>query len=312
MNEQKYQIISDGSCDLAPGLAEKLQVTVVPFYVSFDSENYYKEMEEIPVRDFYDKMVDCNVAGMWPSTAGKKVYPKSSMPTVEDYINVFEPCVKNGIPVICICITTKFSGSMNSASNAAGILKDKYPDARITVIDSTVNTVLQGLYVIEAARMQKDGLSYDEAVSRLEEIKSTGRIIFTIGSMDYLQKGGRIGKVVGVLSSTFKIMPLIHLHDGEIFPSGIIRNRRRGLAKLIEQVREHFQSVGESPDQYSLAVGCGYDYEEAAAFRDELLQSLQEYSGVKEVPIYQIGATIGVHTGPYPLGVGLIRKYDAD
>lgn len=299
MSWKQYQIISDGSCDLPSKLAEELHIKVVPFYVSFDGETYKKEMEELPVREFYQKMVDHS-----------RVYPKSSMPSVEDYVKIFEPFLKEGIPILCICITTKFSGSMNSAVNARELLSDQYPDVPVRIIDSTVNTVLQGILVREAARMQQDGLSFEEAGEEIERIKSTGRILFTIGSMDYLKKGGRIGKVVGVLSGTFKIMPLIQLREGEIFPTGITRNRKKGLKQLIAQAGEHFEKTGERPEDYQVVVGYGYDYQEAVEFRDGLLASMQSYSGLDEISIYQIGATIGVHTGPYPLGIGLLKKYD--
>ncbi len=98
---ETYHIISDGSCDLPKELAEEKNITVVPFYVSFDDKNYLKENVEIGIRDFYQQMVD-----------RKGVYPKSSMPSTQDYVDVFTPYARDGMPVICICITTKFSGSM--------------------------------------------------------------------------------------------------------------------------------------------------------------------------------------------------------
>lgn len=104
--KEAFHIISDGSCDLPQELAEEKNITVVPFYVSFDDEHYYKENVEIGIRDFYQQMVD-----------KKGVYPKSSMPSTQDYIDVFMPYAEQGMPVICICITTKFSGSMQSAVN---------------------------------------------------------------------------------------------------------------------------------------------------------------------------------------------------
>ena len=86
------------------------------------------------------------------------VFPKSSMPSVDDFYQTFVKSAKENIPVICICITTKFSGSLQSATVAKEMVKDEYPEARITVIDSTVNTVLQGLFVLEACRMRDMGL----------------------------------------------------------------------------------------------------------------------------------------------------------
>ena len=107
---EAFHIISDGSCDLPAKLAEEKNITVVPFYVSFDEGQYLKENVDIGIRDFYQQMVD-----------RKGVYPKSSMPSVHDFEEAFLPFVKDGTPVICICITTKFSGSMPAPSSRSSI-----------------------------------------------------------------------------------------------------------------------------------------------------------------------------------------------
>lgn len=298
----EYKIVTDGSCDLPKELCEEKGITVVPFYVSFDGENYEKEIEEIPVRQFYKQMVD-----------NPKVFPKSSMPSVQDYVDAFLPIVQEEKAIICICITTKFSGSMQSALNAKELVLEQYPKARITVIDATVNTVLQGLYVLEAQKMQENGVAYDKAVEELEAIKGTGRIFFTIGSIDYLKNGGRIGKLTGLAGSLLGIRPVITLKQGEIFPSGIARSRKRSLDKVKELLLQYMKENQISSDcrEYSLAIGFGYDRQEAEQFQTEALEMLNQngYELTREqLPIYQIGATIGVHTGPYPLGFGIIHR----
>lgn len=298
--KEKYHIISDGSCDLPRELAEEKNITVVPFYVSFDDENYLKENVDIGIRDFYQQMVD-----------RKGVYPKSSMPSAQDYVEVFLPYAREGIPVICICITTKFSGSMQSALSARGIVRESCPEAEITVIDATVNTVLQGLYVLEAVALRDSGMEYKAAVARLEEIRRTGRIFFTVGDMEYLKHGGRIGKVSAVAGSVLGIRPVITLKEGEIFPSGIGRGRKRTTEKAIDLLLDYLEENGRRMERFSLCIGFGYDYQEAVEFREHTLERLQEkgYSVDKDMlPIYQIGATISVHTGPYPLGFGIIEK----
>ena len=295
---EAFHIISDGSCDLPVELAEKKNITVVPFYVSFDDEHYLKENAEIGIREFYQQMVD-----------KKGVYPKSSMPSVQDYEEVFRPYAKAGVPVVCICITTKFSGSMQSAVNAREAVLEDCPNAEITVIDATVNTVLQGLYVLEAARLRDAGVCYRDAVARLEKIKSTGRIFFTVGNMEYLKHGGRIGKVGALAGSVLDIRPVITLKKGEIFPSGIGRGRKRSTAKAIDLLLDYLKKSEIGIDCYSITVGYGYDIEEGVAYRDSVVEALRSHGyEVKEVPTYQIGATIGVHTGPYPLGIGIIEK----
>ncbi len=293
-----FHIISDGSCDLPTELTEEKNITVVPFYVSFDEGHYLKEKEEIGIREFYQQMID-----------RKGVYPKSSMPSTQDYVDVFLPCAEKGEPVICICITTKFSGSMQSAVNAREIVKEEYPDVEITVIDATVNTVLQGQYVLEAVAMRDAGFTYRDTVARLEQIKSTGRIFFTVGNMEYLKHGGRIGKVGALAGSVLDIRPVITLKKGEIYPSGIGRGRKRSTDKAKALLLDYLKDSGMGIECFSLSVGYGYDVEEGKEYRDSVIEMLRNHGyEISEIPVYQIGATIAVHTGPYPLGIGVIEK----
>lgn len=297
--QEKIQIITDGSCDLARELTKEKDIMVVPFYVSFDSETYLKEMVDLDVRKFYQQLVE-----------HPDVFPKTSMPSVDDYYQVFRPLAEKKIPMICICITTKFSGSMQSATTAKDMVLEEYPDAKITVIDSTINTVLQGLYVLEACRIRDLGYSYEKMVESLLAIRESGRIFFTIGSIDYLKHGGRIGKLMGIAGSALKIKPLITLKEGEIHNSGVVRNREKSMKKVIEMLSQYIDERHVTKDEYTINIGYGYDYEEALRFREMALPMVKEKTGIEELPISQIGATIAVHTGPYPIGFGIIKRAD--
>lgn len=309
MGKQEYKIISDGAADLETAYAKEHEIDIVPFYVSFDDKTYKKEIVEIGIRDFYQEMVD------YP-----KVFPKSSMPSVQDYMDVFEPYAKEGVPVICICITSKFSGSYNCAMTAVGQLSDTYPDSKITVIDSTFVTVLEGMFVNEAVRMRENGIPYEKCVDNLMKMRESGRILFTIGGMSYLVHGGRVGKLMGLAANTLSIRPLITMKDGEIFPSGLARSRKKSKDKVIGLIRDYFKECGESANHYTIQVGYGYDIEESAMFLDQVREALVDIcQGTQEdgqehiydhIGAYQIGATISVHTGPYPVGVGVLKKYE--
>lgn len=297
--QQKIQIVSDGSLDLPRKLTDEKDIKVVPFYVSFDSETYLKEIEELDIRDFYQNMVD-----------HPNVFPKTSMPSVDDYYRVFAPLAKEDIPTVCFCITAKFSGSLQSATTARDMVLEECPDAKITVIDATVNTVLQGLYVLEACRLRDLGWEYGRLVERMQEIRESGRIFFTIGSIDYLKAGGRIGKLMGLAGSSLKLKPIITLKEGEIYNFGITRSREKSYQKVIDLLKQYLDERNVSVGQYSFAVGYGYDYEEACRFKEMLKNLVEERLGISDISIYQIGATIGVHTGPYPLGVGIVERAD--
>ena len=227
--------------------------------------------------------------------------------SVDDFYHAFEKSAKENIPVICICITKKFSGSLQSATVAKGMIEEKYPQAKITVIDSTINTVLQGLFVLEACRLRDMGMDYEEIIEKILPIRETGRILFTVGSIDYLQHGGRIGKLAGIAAGALGIKPMITLKEGEIFSSGLARGRVRSMKKVVDMTREYLDEVNAKPGEYSFCIGYGYDYEEAVKFREMLKNLVKERLGIEKIGIYQIGATIGVHTGPYPIGIGIIK-----
>ena len=130
MKKYRSSVMVPGSLT---GTHKGKDIEVVPFYVSFDSETYQKEMVEV------------SVLGITRDGGSPDRFPKTSMPSVHDYYEVFEKYAKEQLPVICICITRKFSGSSQSATTAKDMILEEYPDAQITA-DSTVNTVLQGLY----------------------------------------------------------------------------------------------------------------------------------------------------------------------
>ncbi len=295
----EYQVISDSSCDLEADLKEKYNIEVVPFFVSFEQEKYYKEIEEIAIRDVYDKMV-----------SNPKKYPKTSLPSVQNYVDAFMPHIRAGRGVICVCITTSLSGSYNSAVNARDIICEDYPDAKIAVINSYGATVYQRLYVIEAAKMQQQGYSYEENVKILQgQMRDTARIFFTVGDLDYLQHGGRIGKLAGLAGSVLNLKPLITLEGGSIDSSGIARSRKKSMAKTIELLKSYFKENKENPVDYEYAVGYGYDMQEGIQYKKQVDEALKEMGVEKGADLVQIGATICVHTGPYAIGVGLVKRF---
>jgi DegV family protein with EDD domain len=237
------------------------------------------------------------------------VYPKTSMPTQVDFYEAFLPCAKKGEKVIYLNLTSKFSSSFQSARLAAEALMEDYPDCKIAVIDSFSATVQEGLLVTEAARMAQDGISFEEAVERLEELKMTSRIFFTTGDLSYLQKGGRIGKVLTQAASMLKIKPIIHLYEGELQAAGIARARKKSIAKFMEDAKSFF--ADKNINDYRICTGKGHDQEEYDAFHKDVEAEMKALGFTGEVESYQIGCTIGVHTGPTPIGIACIRKYDA-
>ncbi|MCT4687224.1 DegV family protein [Vallitalea sp.] len=287
----KFEIMCDSACDLPDYLVEEYDINIISFYISFDQENYLRERIDITIDEFYDKLYNN--------------FPKTSLPSVQDYINKFTPYAEEGKNLLCITLTSKFSGSYQSAVNAREIILEKYPDFNITILDSRLCTALQGLFVVEVARMKNDGLSLDEALEKIEKIIPTGRIMFTIGTLEYMQKSGRIGKVSAIAGNILNLKPLIVVRDGELYPYGTTRGRKKALKKIVSMTKEHFKKTGEDIDNYYFCIARGHHTDEAEKVADKVRDL-----GVKgDIPFYQVGSTIGTSCGPDPVGVIFIKNY---
>lgn len=295
----KFQIVSDSSCDLGREEMERLGVTMVSFYAAIGDEVYYREERDISTHQFYQMMAD-----------RPGVFPKTSMPTLEDYLQAFRPLAARGLPILCICLNAQFSGSYQTARNAAAELREELPEAEIQVLDSALATVLQGLFVQEAAALRDAGCTLDEAVEALRELPATGRIFFTTNDLEYLRHGGRIGRAAAATGTLLKVKPLIGYKDAGLVSDGIAQGRKKSLARVRELFFRHLQREGIDPEDYRLATGFGLDREEHGAFARTIYDGLLElgYDRPGVLHPYQIGVTIGVHTGPSPIGVGLLRR----
>lgn len=293
-----FRVMSDSSCDISREQEKEYGIGIVPYYVSFDGETYKKDRVEISAVDFYREMAE-----------NPGVYPKTSMPTQVDLYEAFLPYAKKGEKIIYLNLTSKFSSSFQSARLAAEALMEEYPDCKIAVIDSFSATVQEGLLVTEAAKMAQAGIPFEEAVERIEEMKMTSRIFFTTGDISYLQKGGRIGKVLTQAASVLKIKPIIHLYEGELQAAGIVRARKKSIQKFLEDAKAFF--ADKDINEYRICTGKGHDKEEYDAFHAEVEAEMKALGFTGEVESYQIGCTIGVHTGPTPIGIAVIKKFNA-
>ena len=287
-----YKIVSDSACDLSKEYLEKHDVTIVPLSVSFDGETYYRDGVDITRDECYQRMVD-----------DPKLFPKTSLPSVESYAEVFRNYVEQGFPVVCFTITTLFSGSYNSAMNAKSLVEEDYPDANICVIDSKQNTVTQALLIDQFVKMLEDG---EQAMSKLDALMASARIFFTVGSLDYLKMGGRIGKVATAATGKLGVKPVIVMKDGDIGLGGIGRNRNKLKASVLQVAKKYLDENGK--DNFIVSVGYGYDKEEGFQFMNEV-ESTLDVKLDSETNV-AIGIVSAVHTGPYPIGLGVIRKYE--
>lgn len=290
-----YQIFSDSSCDTPKELLNSHHITLIPFYVTFDLEQYFKENEEISNEEFYRHL-----------SLGR-VFPKTSLPSVMDYFHAFEKEILKGKDILCLCLTLKFSGSFQSAVNARDLLLEKYPDSVIHIIDSIQATAGQGILLLQAAYMKEAGYSLKDTVNRLEEIKSTARIMFTVDSLEYLAKGGRIGKVTSLAGTMLNIKPMIQLKDAELIPYSNVRGRKKSLERILFMTEEYFTEQKERYEDYDFCLANATTPEDTKSVQAQL----EKLTGRPVTyPQFQIGVTIGTYTGPGAVGVCFVKKFD--
>ncbi len=286
-------LISDSSCDLPKALVSQYNVEIIPYYVSFDQETYYREITELPLVDFYKKL------------RAEKIFPKTSLPSINDYMERFLPHVEAGKSIICVCLSGHFSGSYNAAVNARELILENYPNAQIEIINSLNATAGEGVFVQEIARMIEAGLNFDKIIETAYKLREHARIFFFVETLEYLEHGGRIGKASALLGTMLNVKPIIYLQDGLLFPGGKVRGTKKAFAKVVELTKEY---VGSNPQDYNYMIAQADNLEYA-----QVMHELAEAElGITIPSLYSfIGTTIGVYTGPDVVGICVIPKYES-
>lgn len=294
-----YQIITDGSWDMGSDIASKLDVKVIPFYISWEEGIYKKEVEDVSVREIYEYMTN---------------HPESmlhtSLPAVTDISSVFEEYAKQELDIVYFSVSSKFSGAYNAAMIARDMILETYPNIRIAVIDSKQATLEQGLIVQEAALARNREMDFDTLVSECDRIIETSRIFFSVSNLDYLIKGGRVGKLAGISANVLNLNPMIYLSEGELQTAGVVRGRKKARQKAASMLIEYVAALGKCPEDFTFIIGYGYDIEEGEILRELFFEKMHDRWPDYNTDIVraQIGATIGVHTGPTPIGYGIVEK----
>ncbi len=285
-----FELISDSSCDLKPSIVEEFGINIVPFYFSFDGETYFKEGHEYTSKDFFNKL------------SNEDIYPKTSLPSVQDYCDIFEPILKEGKDIICLCISSKFSGSYQSAANAKMNLADSYPDRRIEVIDSQAATGAQGEIVKFVARLRKNNATISDVLTALEDSKLTYKVFFTVDSLEYLAKGGRLGKAGLLLGTLLDVKPILNHSNGELFPVAKVRKKKKAYDHIINEAFEYSKLF----DKFTLNfIYCLDNEDSQLAYK----MTQKKFGKDVEINMCQLGSTIGVHTGPTAVGI-VISNYE--
>ncbi|MCL1863637.1 MAG: DegV family protein [Defluviitaleaceae bacterium] len=288
-----YQIISDGGCDFTKEEARKYNIEVVPFYITFEDDGHLKEGVDITKEDYFKRLLE-----------EKGVFPKTAQPSPQDYIDVMKPHLESGKDLVVITISSKLSGSYNSATLAAGILSDDYPNSVIKVIDTLSASVGQGLILREILKMQKANFNLQKTVSYAEKILKTTRVYFTLDTVEYLKRGGRIGPTTAFVGGILGLRPILQLEDGQVSQLDSVRGKKNALKMIQEGIVAALQ---EEKKNVNLSIGHILSEDDAVNFKANTELSL----GMEiDNPITEVGAAIGTHAGPGALAFAYCKKYE--
>ncbi len=278
----EIKIVTDSTSDLDKDTAKNLSVEIVPLNVHFGDE-VYKDGIEINSDDFFDKLINGTV------------FPKTSQPSVGEFIDVYEKLGNDGSDIISIHISDQLSGTINSARQAAKHLEGKI---KVHIIDSKQISISLGLITISAAKAVKEGKTLNEVLDLTESLIARSHVFTALDTLEYLEKGGRIGKAKSLVGKILNFKPIIGSADGIIDAFGRGRSNTACMIKLEELVK----STGEIE---SIGIVYSTDKSLADKFSEQITQNLKLEKPPKS---YQIGPVIGVYGGPNVIGVGIISK----
>ncbi len=275
------RIVTDSSCDLPSGLIEQYGIRVLPCYVVVDDQTF-KDGVEIQADDFYRRLL---ADGRTPTTA---------QPTPSDFQTVYRELVGQGDQIISIHVSSKLSGTLNSAQQAKASLNDS---SAVEIIDSQLASIPLGLAVLDAAIMASKGGSVHDIAGQIRQSLGLHHGLFALDTLEYLQKGGRIGKARAFMGSVLHVKPILRLQDGEAHPVERPRNRERAMRRLVELAQEL------APVR-RLAVIYSTDSDRMA----ELKQGLTGILPADQIIESRFGSTLGTYIGPDALGVAVTQE----
>ena len=277
----KVQVITDSTLDIPQNLADELGIRVVPIYVRFGDKTY-RDGVDIKVDEFYSML------------ASSQFHPATSQPNPEDFTAVYKEYCDAVDGIVSIHISSKVSGTYNSAVMAQTTLESRCP---IEVIDSKFNSAGLGLVVMAAARLAQSGASLPEVIGEANRAVTQIGMFGVFETMKYLARSGRVNKTIATASRILNVMPLLTFHDGEIVRAGLVRTISKGMDKIYDYVRDNIP-ISELIIVHSKVA------DQANQMKKRLLEFIEE----EKISIAELGAGLGVHGGPGVLLAAIRRS----
>jgi DegV family protein with EDD domain len=265
------KILTDSVADLPDGTVRQLGITVVPIILRW-GEQVYRDGIDLTAEEFYEKL------------KLSKLPPTTSLPSPGVFAETYNRLAEETDEILVITVTSRLSGTCDIASTRAGLVKR---GCRVEVVDSRSATMAEGFLVIKAARAAQSGAGLDYILQLLKREIDRVDFLSTFDTLEYLKRGGRIGKAQAFLGSMLKINPLITLRQGVVEPAGRVHSRSRAINRLVEFARS-YDTIEE------LAIQSATTPHEA----DEIAERIGDRFPRQRMYFTRPTPVIGAHTGP--------------
>jgi len=285
MNTRKVTIVTDSVAQVPPELARQWDIRVVPSILLVEGEKFLDGVDLEPDRLYQRMRRDQNIR------------LSTSAPSAGQFLNIFLDCLDRGAQsVLYIGLSSRLSGTFNSAADGAMLAREEFTDRQIHLYDTRIATIAQGFLVIEAARMAADGLDAGQILAQLEAERQRVGLAATLETLEYLARGGRIGRAAYMLGSLIQMLPVFTFDAaGDVAPIARVRGYRHAMQKMVDLVAGWVDGC----QHLSLAIMHADALSRAEALRELALERLHP----AEVFITHFTPVMVAHAGPGMLGL---------
>lgn len=279
MNKEKIALLVDSGSDVPEYLVKKYNIYVAPLKIIY-SYGEFSDGVNITAEELYSSL--------------KKEIPKTSLPSGEEIQEIFDRIKMDGYEkVFVITISSGLSGTYN----AIRVIGEQQKDLEVYALDTKNISIASGFNAIQAAKYIEEGMPWEELKEKVTNNIKNSKVFFSVSTLEYLQKGGRIGLVSSILGSTLKLKPIISCNeDGIYYTVAKIVGKKRSFKKAFDLAVDF---IGDAKE-YNLGVAHGAAPEDAAALKEALIKKLPNF---KTFADGQISPALGVHTGPGTIGI---------
>jgi DAK2 domain fusion protein YloV len=277
------RIVTDSSADISEQDAADLGITVVPLTINFEDQSYRCGLD-LTTPEFYEKL-----ESSW-------TLPTTSQPTPHDFLKAYEELSWETREVLSVHISSAMSGTVQSAQTAAGLVKG----IEASVVDSRLASAPLGMVVMKAARAAQSGADLAELKTLVSNLCVRARVYFTVTDLDYLVRGGRIGRARAILGKMAGIQPILTIEDGMVTAAGKARGNRGVLDSLLELARGELDGGAGGM--------LGLVHARSPELAEDVHDAFSEEFGFEDVHVFELGGIVGTHVGPGTWGVSYFRR----